>query len=286
MNIKNILTVGTFLFLWLSFKIPVKLELYYCSFFILSVGLIHGANDLQILKNVKSSKKNGYSKNLLLYVLAVVLIFVFSCAAPTVMLFLFIVGSSYHFGEQHLSALKDKHAVKKHLFFIVYGMLIISMLLYFNQLESIEIIGKISAAEINMDILYYFFIISLITFAVMFLFFLKEIKNPIKELLYLLIFMIVFKSSSLIVSFTLYFVLWHSIPSIVDQILFLSSKLNRATFITYLKSSFFFWLTSLVGLYFLMNIYYGQPEYFYQILLGAIASITFPHVFVMTNVFK
>jgi hypothetical protein len=50
------------------------------------------------------------------------------------------------------------------------------------------------------------------------------------------------KSSSLIWGFAIYFVIWHSIPSIIDQIKFLNGSFSFPHFITYCKNAGFYWL--------------------------------------------
>ena len=74
---------------------------------ILSIGIIHGANDLLIIK--KYSKKDtlrGTMSYFLYYLSFVLLGFIFFYLFPSVALLTFVLVSIYHFGEQHWEANK------------------------------------------------------------------------------------------------------------------------------------------------------------------------------------
>jgi Brp/Blh family beta-carotene 15,15'-monooxygenase len=104
------------------------------------------------------------------------------------------------------------------------------------------------------------------------------------ELFYLLVFTIIFKVSSLIWGFALYFILWHSIPSIIDQIKFLYGNVSFTTFKLYFRSAFVYWIASLAGIAMLYIIFKDQ-KIFNALFFSFLASITFPHVFVIQKMF-
>jgi Brp/Blh family beta-carotene 15,15'-monooxygenase len=110
-------------------------------------------------------------------------------------------------------------------------------------------------------------------------------KIVFQELLFLFVFAIIFKTSSLIWGFTIYFIFWHSIPSMKDQINFLYGSVSFENFKKYFNSAFFYWIISLIGILLLYIIF--KNEYFFDALFFSfLAAITFPHVWVIVTMFK
>ena len=110
-------------------------------------------------------------------------------------------------------------------------------------------------------------------------------KNYIfKELFFLVVFAILFKVSSLIWGFALYFIFWHSIPSIMDQMKFLFGKVSLKNFKLYFRTAFVYWILSLTGIG-LLYIYFNDQKIFNALFFSFLASITFPHVVVILKMF-
>ena len=111
---------------------------------------------------------------------------------------------------------------------------------------------------------------------------LKYISNQIViQLLLLILLLIIFYNVNLIMAFGIYFVFWHSIPSIQDQLMYLDGEVTLKTVLGYIKSSLVYWVLSLIGLflfYFYMDI---QSEYFIPLFFSFLAAITFPHTVVI-----
>jgi len=285
-NIQNFNIVTTFFCLWLAVYLPKDLEQYLACFFILSVGLLHGANDIKIIKKVYESKDLSFYKTLLLYVSVVffgTLMFYF---VPTVTLILFVLVSGYHFGEQHFHDIKSNKPLVKQALFISYGCSVIFLMLFLNINESINIILQITSVNIQSSYILYGLIVSFTLFLICFAYLYKQIISPIRELFNFVVFLIVFKTATLIWAFAIYFILWHSLPSLLDQIKFLSKQINKTTVLDYVKSSIVYWLVSVVGLFLFFNFLIKESDLFFAVFFSFLAAITFPHVFVMAKIFK
>jgi len=290
-KITNFSIVASFLGLWINSFFGESVQIFIGFVLIFSFGILHGANDLLLIDKTQSKiSTNSFYKILLYYVLVVgsgVLLFYF---LPALALLLFILVSGYHFGEQHWqSDFVDNHKKLTLLFQLSYGLLILSMLFIFHVAEVQKIISEISRTAIPSESIVIFFYISLGSFLLISLF--KYFKTEefkkriVQELLFLFVFAIIFKTSSLIWGFAIYFILWHSIPSMFDQITFLYGSVSFENFKKYFKSAFFYWIVSLIGILLLFFIF--REDYFFDALFFSfLAAITFPHVWVIINMFK
>jgi Brp/Blh family beta-carotene 15,15'-monooxygenase len=102
----------------------------------------------------------------------------------------------------------------------------------------------------------------------------------LREFLYLVLLFLVFNTSSLILGFAIYFILWHSIPSIMHQIEFISGSLNKRNVITYVKKALIYWVISIVGL---LVLYQLLPEIklLATVVFVILFAVTAPHTWVM-----
>jgi Brp/Blh family beta-carotene 15,15'-monooxygenase len=126
--------------------------------------------------------------------------------------------------------------------YLIYGMLILNILIVLNPSDVIEIIASISNTTITQKLFVYSFICSRTIFILLSIYLLfksKPFKSIIlREIGYLLIFAIIFKVSILIWGFTIYFIFWHSIPSLYEQVSFIYGSFNKQTVPKYMKTAF------------------------------------------------
>ncbi len=290
MKIYNYSIVLSFLSLWLNSYFPSD-NLYLLGFLmILTFGILHGANDILIINKSFKSLKNSPIYFLigfyLTLVLSTALLFTF---LPDFALLFFITISAYHFGEQHWhSVLSYTHKTIKLLFELLYGSFIFCLIFYFHVPEVEYIISNICHYAVNLSHIDYLLTINglLMVFVGIYLYKTNKLfKMQIGEqLLYLLVLAMVFRVSSLIWSFAIYFVLWHSIPSLHDQITYLYHTVNKNTIIAYVKKAFVYWLVSIIGLV-VLYLVFKDTKVFEALLFSFIAAITFPHVIVIFKMF-
>lgn len=281
--------VFSFLGLWITTLFPEDFELFLGFFLIFTFGMIHGSNDMLIVNKLTNLKKTSFIKTLATYLLVVSIAVLIFYWLPSIALILFVCFSAYHFGEQHWEeSLESITNTSKRLYFFAYGLFVLFMVFYFNEASVKMIVNEISGMTLNQ--LYTEHV--LITLGVFMLSFLavmlrqKEIKlnTVIKELFTLLVLVIIFKSSSLIWGFTIYFIIWHSIPSLLEQIRFAYGSLDRKNIINYTKAALPYWLVSLVGMTLLFFVFKDE-KHFYSLFFAFIAAVTFPHSIVMLKMF-
>ena len=276
----------TFLCLWLAVFLTNGLEQYVAYFFILSIGILHGSNDIKIIKKVYGHKKLSIIKTISLYVFVVLLGSCLFYYIPIIGLSVFMLISSYHFGEQHFSYEISGSLFIRRLLFFSYGCSVIFLLLFTNTEESILVIEDICGFKIAPKILFYTLCLSFTLLVLSAYCLRKKIKNPLRELFNMLVFFIVFKTATLIWAFAIYFVLWHSLPSLIDQIKYLSGDVNRSSLIAYIKSSFLYWFMAVLSLFLFFTFIIKDDGLFLAIFFSFLAAITFPHVVVMSKIFK
>lgn len=275
----------SFLGLWLTSYLSEEKQLFFGFFLILTFGILHGANDILLIHHLKHNKKQNFLRVLASYITVVLISVVLFTQIPIIALVLFIVVSSYHFGEQQWHELlrTEKQLVIK-IFEFNYGLLVLLLLFFFNKEEVIKIIFEItnfkittSLIDINLSISVSFF---MILSYIMYRKFENFKKNILKQLFYLVLLGVIFKSSGLIWGFTIYFIFWHSIPSLHDQITFLYGKYTMLHFIKYFKAAFLYWIISLVGI---VVLFYVAKDLviFDALFFSFLASITFPHAIVI-----
>jgi Brp/Blh family beta-carotene 15,15'-monooxygenase len=278
--------VVTFFFLWISVYVNIQTEAILGYFLIFTFGIFHGSNDLKLIqRTAPSSKKNFFVRALLSYVSVILITVLLFSLFPVFALAFFILASSYHFGEQHWASRIDR-SLLSYLFFGCYGMIIFFLLFYTHAEEVTPIIFEISGIRLlPQDYLYTLFV-SLAGFIGIYLWwaFTGRIQvNMFKELFFLVVFYVVFKTASLLWAFSIYFVIWHSIPSLMDQTKYLYGKVTRKSILAYLKTSFVYWLVSMVGLGLLYYLFHDKQGLFLSIMIYFLAAITFPHVIVMNR---
>lgn len=286
-KVQSIRIVATFFGLWISAYLLGGFDNYVAFFLIFSLGILHGSNDITLIKRTIGTKNLTFFKALTSYILVIATGTALFFLIPKLALILFVVFSAYHFGEQHFHYLKIKSNIISYLFYTGYGLFVITLILYMNASDALRIVNQMIGDSVPLDVLRWVLLIaSIITLVTGIVIYLKQKFNVFLELFYLLLFSIVFFTASLVWSFALYFILWHSLPSLADQIQFLYKEVTKATIIKYIKSSFIYWLISIVGFFVLVQFFKDNPTTMLSFFFSFLAAITFPHVLVMHKILK
>lgn len=281
--------IATFAGLWLTSYLSDKNQLIFGFILIFTFGILHGANDLVLINQIENKKKKAFIQIITSYIIIVLFSVVLFTSLPTLALLLFIIVSGYHFGEQHWQSFIPERNLIIKLFELIYGLFILNLLLYFNSREVSKIISEITHTTIETTTYSEMLIIIGILLIVLTYIIAKRNndfkENIVEQLFYLIILCVIFKSSSLIWGFTIYFIFWHSIPSLNDQIVFLYGNYSFSNFKKYLKTAFLYWLISLFGII-VLYLVAKDIVVFDALFFSFLASITFPHAFVILKMFK
>jgi Brp/Blh family beta-carotene 15,15'-monooxygenase len=204
---------------------------------------------------------------------------------PVLALSLFIIVSAFHFGDQQgLYFDFDAPKIVLLCYPFIYGIVILFLLFFFHENEVENIISAIirySFTKYYINEILLFSGLLFLSISAYFYWKFESFRNRLlTELFFLLVFAIIFKTSSLLWGFAIYFIIWHSIPSILDQITFIYGSINLNNFKSYCLNGFAYWLASILGIALLYFIF-REKEIFNALFFSFLAAITFPHVLVI-----
>lgn len=289
MKYGNYLIVATFFSLWVSGFLTQSQQQTIALILILSLGIIHGAHDIFITKKMLREKFKFF-RILGLYLLSVVFFALLYTYSPSVLIAVFVFFSAYHFGEQHWLDKVVKTGILEIGFAFCYGLFIIALLLRINFSETEQILSEMTSFQPNknlLNIILGFTSIALVLSS----YFLESArilikKRLLRELVVLAVLAVIFSRSSLVWGFAIYFVIWHSIPSILSQLRFMNDEVSWKSFFYYLKDSILYWLIALTGLFVVFYLAAGENQIILSIILPFIAALTFPHAFIISHMLK
>ena len=282
-KVYNISILLSFVGLWLTSMLSGDFEIILGFILIFSFGILHGSNDILLIDSISNKKKpNKYPfiKVLITYLIIVLSAVIIFYLIPLFAVVLFVLFSAFHFGEQHWEHKRlDLSNKLIHIFYFIYGLLVLHILF---------IVKSITGYTLTYQFILYSSMSNLIAFVILsILIYHKSLKFRgviLIELFHLLIFTIIFKVSTLIWGFTIYFIFWHSIPSLYEQISFIYGSFNKVNMFNYLRKAFPYWIISLIGIAIVYYIF-KEEKLFYAVFFSFLAAITFPHAMVMNKMF-
>jgi len=281
----------TFFALWLINYVSEESQLTLSFLLILSVGLLHGSNDISILSHLDGKKNKNRSLILLLgYILVVALNAVLFFFIPAFALLIFVLLSGIHFGEQHLqNKFQIQNKTFRYFLHSCYGLLIFFLLFSTNTNETLSVVFDITQYRLPEETftigLYITGIITLVSL------FILASQKKLKweqlafELFLFVIFGIIFKLANLVWGFAIYFIFWHSIPSIIEQLGFLYNEVTWKSFFKYTKSAFLIWIISFLSVLALVWWANSNENLVLALFFAFLGAITFAHSLLMSFMF-
>jgi beta-carotene 15,15'-dioxygenase len=265
---------------------------------VLVVGVPHGALDFLVDEQNEALQNNTFSITKFVGVyLTRLFAFALFWFLPWLAFTLFIIFSIFHFGETDMSAFvkPNKYAV---LLYFSYGSFILSILLLSHLSEIQDSLPAVSVFLKENDIYAY-----LLKFTPHIIFFFSTVfiitlllqkKNgfvkhiTLYDVMQFICLLLILIYLPLMLAFTFYFALWHSILS-VRNIFSYFKNYNSAKKFTLIcgKSLLFSFLAlgSIIGLYFVMKIYMPDFNMLFALLV-VLSVLTLPHLTVMHGMYK
>ena len=258
-----------------------------CLFFILSIGISHGAMDnYKANKLLKIYKLNNKLIFFVIYILiSFFVIFLWSIYSSLTLLF-FLLVASYHFGREDTSFLHKGKSMLDQLLYLVKGSLIVFSPLFFHFEETLKIFEILFLSKnilifiaeehwiinvcLSLNILGYFYFAFKNSF--------EDFEIIFLDLLSILILNYFFTP---LIAFTIYFCFLHSIRHIIS----IAYELNPSNFLDGFKNfvkkalplTIITAVLYLISIVFLSNSYVLNDAIIKVIFIG-LASLTFPHI--------
>ena len=165
-----------------------------------------------------------------------------------------------------------------------YGMSIFTLLFSAHSLLVSDIIQDISNVRLSPTLIQMSMYASLAITAILYAIKYQktfEYSFTLRQIFYLLVFFVVFNSTTLLWAFAIYFIFWHSLPSLVDQMNFLYGRTDFKGFVMFVKSSWLYWAVAVLSLgayYFILKQYLVLEL---SMFFAFLTALTMPHIFLM-----
>ena len=272
-------------------SISIETQIITSTFFIMLVGIPHGSLDHLLLPSKGIKSKLRFYLFYLGLIIANLLVWNYSHITG---LILFFIISSYHFGESQLFKFKINNKIITHLTYLSWGASVIFSFLFYN-IDELQLLSnsfedtRNLILNINIELFSYLFLLSNIITFIMFILFIYKFKVRVNKVISEVFFLFVIHLSSflfpLLICFTLFFIILHSLPSLVNQYNHFKKDNTEFTFkdFIYLMAPY-----SLVSILFLVLISfcsftnvinYSVP----LISIILISVITLPHSFIISK---
>lgn len=267
-------------------------SIYFGAFFILILGIPHGAIDHIIFFKVSNSGKSSWSRFILLYVSCSILYGIVWYFSPMIALGIFVLVSAYHFGEGQLHYISVKKSWIRSIFFLSYGMTVLASFFYYHTDFCVSILD-----QLNTDIaiywvritrsLYHLFL-ALLFFKLLVLVLDRHIKlvEFLNEILVVIVIHIVFLTLPPLLAFSFYFCVWHSIKVLSHQYNLLK-EIDNVVIIPFVKKLLPYTTIAVFGIVLAVllsnvGLISWNPLLSFFVM---ISLITLPHAYVMSMMY-
>jgi beta-carotene 15,15'-dioxygenase len=262
------------------------------------VGVPHGALDFLVdEQNDEVINKEFSIKRFVAIYLFRLFVFSLLWMLPWLAFSFFIVFSIFHFGETDMSSIMKPNKSSMVLFF-AYGSFLLSVLLLTHVKEikqAIPLIGNYLNGSVFYTFIqqYAIYIVLFFAFILVVVLFWESKKGSIVTInrgkVVQFVFLIFIVSTlPMLLAFTFYFALWHSILSVRNIFSYFKSFNNTKKFTLICNKSILFSLLalgSIVGLYFGLRYFMPDMNLLFALLI-VLSVLTLPHLTVMHGMYK
>ncbi len=297
-----LLISGCLLLLLQQFIYPLSTNIQFIIFItgILLLGVPHGAADLLVATQNANSEKQPFSKIRFLSVY-IGRLFLFAATIwffPVLGNMLFTFFAAYHFGETDLHQFKTNTLLGK-LFVISYGLVILSVILlhHFEEVKPIFQLfeaGKKNEILINWIDINRYYILSttgVLFFTSTFVYFLKNSNTNINEkgqfLIRFAVILSILFNLPMLLGFTFYFVIWHSVISLTNIILYLRNN-NTCSLNIISKQILLYSVLAIagIGIFGLIGFMFISSNAIAGYVFLGLAVLTAPHMQIMHDMYN
>ncbi len=248
-------------------------------FLLFTVGLIHGANDYYLI-NRETDNAWKLPRFLMVYLGIAALTGVLFYLDPFIALNIFILVSAYHFGEEHIHPWISSKNIAIHLQCFFYGLSVFALLFLANAPELVPLFGS---NGFKIDIISWNYILTLPFIVIQFILaFGNTLQGKLKWTAFFILQLSlallywVFLEMDLLLGFLFYFVLWHSVPSVISQLKDLNLTALKSVRDYFYKALPFYLPSLIISVVFLVMVEKQEISMSFIVFVSAITTI--PHV--------
>lgn len=293
--------IGLIILIAQHYLVAITLEVQFFIFMIgiLLLGVPHGAADVLVAQRNSDFSEKKFSKQrfFIIYLSRLLLFALILFLFPIAGMVLFILFAAYHFGETDLSQFKTDTLLGK-LFVASYGLLILNVIILHHFEDVIPILNLFEASKENQPIIEWlgqhrYFLLSAnaaFFFLATFIYFIKnnqfDTNNKGEFLVRLALIMTILFNLPLLLGFTFYFVVWHSVISLFSIFRYLRKK-HTVTNQTIVKQMVLFSLLANLGILllgFASSMFINENSMAGYVFLG-LAVLTAPHMEIMYDMY-
>jgi len=274
----------------------------------LTIGLFHGSADLLLLRHLSASQKeHSKIRSLIGYLGVITGVALFFWCVPQVVLGFFLLASAFHFGESQFWKDRVIQSIvpirERTLIYLLWGTWVILTPILLRPEETLTLLNQLGSFPIYEPMLlsrspHQLFTIASILFlaaigSLLWLYFKRKAFSQgvlTQELISLVLLQMTFVYTSVLTSFGVYFILWHSTISLQDQVQALnqlnanmeSTRLKPYHWLkTYVRAAFPYWSLSVMGA---IGIWKADsagliPVPITALVFGGAILLTTPHLF-------
>jgi beta-carotene 15,15'-dioxygenase len=280
------------------FPISLNIQMIILLSFVFLLGVPHGALDFLVdEQNEEIVNKKFCIKKFLSIYLSRLFVFSLLWMLPWLAFSLFIIFSIFHFGETDMSSIMKPNKTSVALY-LAYGAFILSLLLL-SHIKEIEAAIPIMGEYLNGSVFYNFiqgynhYIVLFFAFILAVVLFWQIKKGAIVKingwkLLQFGFLIFIITALPMLLAFTFYFALWHSILSVRNIFSYFKSFNNTKKFTLICNKSILFSLlalASIVGLYYGLHYFMPDMNLLFALLI-VLSVLTLPHLTVMHGMYK
>jgi beta-carotene 15,15'-dioxygenase len=300
-NIEYVLLVAGLITLithFFVFSISLDTQMVILLSLVFVVGVPHGALDFLVDEQNEEvvNKKFSIKKFVSIYLFRLV-IFSLLWILPWFAFSLFIIFSIFHFGETDMSSIMKPNKSSIALY-LAYGTFMLSLLLL-THVEEIQQAIPIIGNYLNGSIFYNFikdyalYIVLFFAFILLAVLYWQIKKGNIvainaEKIFQFGVLIFIVSALPMLLAFTFYFALWHSILSVRNIFSYFKSFNNTQKFTLICNKSILFSLLalgSIVGLYFGLHYFMPDMNLLFALLI-VLSVLTLPHLTVMHGMYK
>ena len=296
-----LIIVGFLILIIQQYVQPISVQFQFIIFLagIVVIGIPHGAADLLVATQNAGHEKKPFTKPVF-FINYLGRLFLFAAVLwlfPIVGILLFIIFSAYHFGETDLCHFKI-NTIPGKLFVISYGLVILGIILlhHYEEVKPVLLLldpGLKHAVFTAWLEKYRYTILSfsgLFFFISTFFYFLTAAANRHsheKFLVQFALILVVLYNLPLVLGFTFYFIVWHSVLSLSNIIIYLrKDNLLQASSIAKQISIYSILAMAGIALFGLPGFMFSNRDTMILYIFLGLAVLTAPHMHIMHDMYN